>query len=205
MKPLLLAALLALPVVGSAQVTQSIALGVGFRRFGDRLERPGDSFGYSNSLAFELRGERKLGRRSGLILAVYAAPFSAQRATLGDVGIFDDVSTFGGELALSFRFKPTAPIFFYAGGEFQHVSKYSDPREAGGAFNEPGGTLGVGYDVHSSGKYNARVQIGLHLMKTADGTEWIGDEGVIPSPNTAKSLSRDWTFMLALRRALKKA
>jgi hypothetical protein len=41
-------------------------------------------------------------------------------------------------------------------------------------------------------------------MKPADGKEWQGDEGVIPSPNTATSLTQDWSFSVALRRSTRK-
>jgi hypothetical protein len=202
MKRALLAALFSLPLTVPAQMTStSLSLGVGFMTFGTRLERPDASFEYANSVAFDLRFEKSLTRRIGVMAAGFAAPFSGQRATIGDVGVFDDVSVFGGELALSFRFKPAAPIYFFGGGIFKHFSDYSDPRETGGANNEPGGVLGVGYDRRSSGRVNFRVQLAVHLMKPADGKQWQGEQGVIDSPNTAKSLTQDWTFGIALRRS----
>jgi hypothetical protein len=81
-----------------------------------------------------------------------------------------------------------------------HFSKYADPLETGGGVNEPGAAFGLGYDL-GSGKYNFRIQLGLHLMKPADGKEWLGEEGPIPSPNTATSLTQDWSFSVALRRS----
>lgn len=202
MKRALILAIVALPLTAAAQMTpQSLSLGVGFTTFGTRLEREDDSFEYANSASVELRFEKSLTRRLGVMIAAFAAPFSAQRANLGDVGIFNDVSAFGGELALAFRFKPSAPVYFYGGGAFKHFSDYSDPREVGGAVNEPGAVLGTGFDIRSSGKYNFRVQLSVHLMKPAHGKEWQGDDGVIPSPNSATSLTQDWTFAVAMRRS----
>jgi hypothetical protein len=201
MKRAIALALILLPASSLAQSAQSVSLGLGFMTFGTRLEQTDATFQYANSLMGELRFEKSISRSYGIMAAAIVAPFSAQRATLGDFGVFDDVAAFGGEIALSFRFKPTAPIYFYAGGAFMHFSKYADPRELGGGVNEPGATMGAGFDLRTSAKYNVRFQLGLHLMKPADGTEWQGDDGPIPSPNTAKSLTQDWTFAIALRRS----
>jgi hypothetical protein len=201
MKKLVLVALLAAPGAAFAQASSSIALGAGFMTFGTRLEREDATFEYANSMSVELRAEKSLGRRFGVMVAGMIAPFSAQRATIGDFGVFDDVTAFGGELALSFRFKPTAPIYFYGGAAFMHFSDYSDPREVKKGVNEPGAAFGMGFDLNTSRKYNVRFQLGLHLMKPADGDQWEGPEGLIPSPNTAKSLTQDWSFSIALRRS----
>jgi hypothetical protein len=88
MKRLLILALLAVPGTVFAQASSSIALGAGFMTFGTRLERPGATFEYANSVNFELRAEKSIGRRFGLMIAGMVAPFSAQRTTLGDVSVF---------------------------------------------------------------------------------------------------------------------
>jgi hypothetical protein len=103
------------------------------------------------------------------------------------------VTAVGGEAALSFRFKPAAPIYFYGGAAFMHFSSYADPEEPEAGVNEPGAAFGVGYDL-GAGKYNFRLQLGLHVMKPADSES-------PASPNTAKSLTQDWSFSVALRRA----
>jgi hypothetical protein len=204
MKRLLVLALLVAPAAVAAQASSSVALGAGFMTFGTRLERSDATFEYANSLSVELRGEKSLGRRFGVLVAGMVVPFSAQRATIGDFGVFDDVMAFGGELALSFRFKPTAPIYFYGGGAFMHFTDYADPREVKAGVNELGGAFGLGFDLNTSRKYNVRFQLGLHLMKPADGDQWEGSEGLIPSPNTALSLTQDWSFSIALRRSSRK-
>jgi hypothetical protein len=194
-------AVLAAPCGALAQASSSIALGAGFMTFGTRLEREGATFQYANSVNFELRAEKSIGRRFGIMIAGMVAPFSAQRATDGDFEIFEDVTAFGGEAVLSFRFKPTAPIYFYGGGAFMHFSSYADPQEPRTGVNEPGAAFGAGYDI-GAGKYNFRIQLGLHLMKPADGKSRTTIEGeVVPSPNTATSLTQDWSFLIALRRA----
>jgi hypothetical protein len=196
--------LLVAPGTAFAQASSSVALGAGFMTFGTRLEREDFTFEYANSVSIELRGEKSLGRRLGIMIAGMVAPSSAQRATIGDFGIFDDVTAFGGELALSFRFKPSAPIYFYGGGVFMHFTDYADPREVKAGVNEPGAAFGLGFDLNTERKYNIRFQLGLHLMKPADGDQWEGPQGLIPSPNTALSLTQDWSFLVAFRRSSRK-
>jgi hypothetical protein len=214
MKRWICCALSVVPLAATAQAPNSLSAGFGFRLFGTRLTAPGAAHEYANSMELELRGERAISRRFGIMIAGMVAPNSAQKTNQGVTGTFGLVRAYGGELALSFRFKPIAPIYFYAGGAFMRFSRFADRADAREAASEFGTALGMGMDQPVTDGFNVRFQLAWNLMHPDDPPAFRSTPpdltttprpGVLyPTPNTAKSRTTDFRFSLAVRRTFQR-
>jgi hypothetical protein len=199
MKILRLAVLAIVPASAAAQLPElstvptSIALSLGVRTFGTRLEGEGVSHEYANSMELDFRIERGITRRLGVMIGVHTAPFSAFKRNDGDVNVSSTkVREFGADAGISARFKPAAPIFFYVGATHIRFSAYADILEQGKT-SETGGIFGIGYDKGATEDFNFRLFVGTRFMKPAEPPEG--------SSNSAPSLTNDWGISLGLRRA----
>lgn len=207
-------ALLCVPLAVNAQAPNSVAFGGGFRLYGTRLTGPNAKYKYAGSMEFELRGERAISRRFGVMLAGMFAPNSAQKTEQGFTGIYESVRAFGGEAALSFRFKPIAPIYFYGGAAYMRFSRFADVLDAVKAANEFGTAFGIGIDQRVTERYNLRFQVAWNMMHPDDPPAFRESPpevtttprpGVMyPTPNSAKSITRDFRFSMGVRRTFQR-
>ena len=200
----LLAVLLVAPVFAGAQIPTSVALTAGMHNFGTRVIGGGARHRYSGSMEFEVRGERAISRRFGVMLAAMAAPLSAQRtegaacnaecerAGGGETRIFAPVRAFGAEAALSFRFKPAAPIYFYCGAAYMRFSLFADVLDAPRPATDIGVATGFGLDQKVSDRYNLRFQFAWNMMRP--------DAPPPPTLNSPKSFTRDFRLSIGVRR-----
>ena len=170
----------------------SVSLTFSPKLFGTRLEGPGgDEFSYKSSVGLSLWGELPVTRRTGLLAAVTASPFSKQRVDggAGNVVVDQTVVLVSADVGVGARFKPAAPVFFFLGGGVVSASRYAAPQADGGSV-EPQGTVAVGYDARRRGPWNFRALYTGHVVKPAD------PEAPDISPS---STAFDWTIQLGGR------
>ena len=167
--------------------------------FGHRLKQGGSEAGYRSSIALGARGEYPLSRRTGLMVNVALAPFSRQQTETAetDRAIWGKAVVYRADAGVSFRFKPTAPVFFYAGGGVVGATKYAWPVEAdiSGTPIDPQAAFAVGYDGARRGRWNFRATYaGFVVFPTASGSQV-----------EAKATAYDWSVQLGARYALRSA
>ena len=142
---------------------------VGMRSFGDRARAVDRSTTkYGGSYAIGAMFEVPLSRRTAFTADLHVAPSAGQRlnAPTGVVS-YDDALATSLTAGLAARFRPQAPVFFFAGGGILSVSKKS-VADAEGSVIEPVGDFGFGYDGARVGAWNIRGVFRGYVVKPAD-------------------------------------
>jgi hypothetical protein len=137
-----------------------------------------------------------LTRRTGLLLAAGIAPLSQQRGQSSSSTVLSEKLMVGiADAAIGFRFKPSAPVFFAAGGGLTYSTRPPVP-ESTGSVMEPHAVISVGYDAGSSDSWNIRTVLNNRVVI-------VGDDGM---PETVdKSMAYDWSFDLVFRYKFRRA
>ncbi|MGI8497354.1 MAG: hypothetical protein ACR2OG_07220 [Gemmatimonadaceae bacterium] len=168
--PALLALASAAPLSGQLLESRrafepAVSLWIGPTIFGPRVSVGGQDYSYSSSVSLGMRAERSITRRAGIMGDVSVAPLSkiSQRSAISR----SDSSralVFRADAALGWRFKPRAPVFFFAGGGIVGASRRAGP--AGGSATDPEVTYGLGYDGSSGGAggWNFRAGYQGHVV-----------------------------------------
>ena len=170
----------------------ALTLSISAKQFGTRLDDATSEFRYKSSAGLSVWTELPLTRRTGLLATANLTPFSKQRVEGGaadNVAVYGDVVTYGADVGLAARLKPSAPVFFFLGGGLVAASESAHPDDDGGAV-EPQGTFAVGYDARRRGPWNLRAIYVGHLVIPADGN--------VPDASPA-STAYDWSFQLGGR------
>lgn len=173
---------------------------IGASGFGTRYTTPGFGTRYSSSLAGGLRGDLPLTRRLGILANVEVAPFARQKTSdeSGSAVLTARTYLWRGDVGIGWRFKPVAPVFFYAGGGVVGASRPSYPGFIGSVL-DPQAAVGVGLDRPSTGRVNFRAAYTAYFVFPRDltATDWAGSA---PAPHpSAKSGAYDWALQFGLR------
>ena len=169
----------------------ALTLSISAKQFGTRLQGANSDFRYKSSAGLSVWTELPLTRRTGLLATANLTPFSKQRVenSADNVAVFGRVVTYGADVGIGARLKPSAPVFFFFGGGMVAASDYADPADDGGVF-EPQGTFAVGYDARRRGPWNIRAVYMGHVVRPAEGN--------LPDTSPA-STAYDWSFQLGGR------
>jgi hypothetical protein len=210
--PLRLAALVAAgaaPVAAQPLLTSqrafepAVSPWIGLGGFGHRYTNSVVEAGFYSSVSMGLGADLPVTRRIGLLLNTEFAPRSAQR-TKSDAATtqYERVTQLRADLSLGWRFKPRAPIYFFAGGGIHHSSKAAYPG-FDGATTHPEATFGLGFDKarKSGSPWNFRMVFANHLVfpKAPDAGSFSG--GTVAPQLDVHSTAYDWTVQLGARRS----
>jgi hypothetical protein len=207
MRPLLLAsaAVAALAARAGAQFgdagrafESAVTPWIGPMSFGNRLQFNFIEARYRSSIAAGARAELPLTRRLGAMANVGVAPFSRQQTEDPNSRQVFRANTivYRADAGLSWRFKPRAPIFFYAGGGVTGASRYAMPADdLAGSVIEPQAAFALGYDAGQRGRWNFRVvYAGYVVFPTSTASEI-----------KAKGAAYDWAVQLGARYSFRAA
>ena len=167
----------------------AVTTSIGVRNFGGRAKTVEGKATYTGSAEVGVRGDFPLTRRTAFMLDLSIAPFAKQEATTLTSAVVRE-KVLAGTLtgALAARFKPRAPVFFYAGIAAMYFSKRPVPGIEGSS-TEPAVAFGVGYDAVQRGPWNLRAVFSNYVLKPADPGGGI----------TVESTAYDWAFQVGAR------
>ncbi|MDQ6887607.1 MAG: outer membrane beta-barrel protein [Gemmatimonadota bacterium] len=172
----------------------SASLWIGPTVFGPRVSVGGQDYSYSSSVSLGARAERSVTRRVGLLGDVSISPLSkiSQRSSISR----SDSSTavvYRANAALGWRFKPSAPVFFFAGGGMVGANRRAGP--TGGSSTDPEVTYGLGYDGGTQNRWSFRaVYQGYVVFPSAPPATADGSARAV-----ARSTTHDFSIQLGAR------
>ena len=169
----------------------AVSAALGLASFDPRVtENEVASYAYKGSLLVSLRYDQPITRRTGLLLSLATAPLSQQRGESDVSTVLTDAVVIGiADVAAGFRFKPTAPVFFSAGGGMTYATRRAYP-DASGAATEPHALFAIGYDAKSSNSWNVRTVFSNRFIIPSEDDQ----------PETErKSFAHDWTLEIGGR------
>lgn len=174
----------------------SITPWIGSTFYDKRLSAPNRKAGYRNSPTVGLRADFPITRRIGLIGGVSVSPMSKQleESSFGS-SFVENVTAYRAEAGLGWRFKPTAPVFFYGGGGVFGATKYALPGTSGSVL-EPMAAFGLGYDRASKGRWSFRAALTTYLVFPS------APDPPSDSPDLkieAASVAQDWALQIGGR------
>lgn len=162
---------------------RSAGASFGVASFDTRSQSLGAKFTYKSSLTVGGRLDQPLSRRTGLLLNAAVAPLTQQKGEGTGSTVLSNKLIIGVvDAGIGFRFKPSAPVFFLAGGGLTYATRPPVP-ESTGSVAEPHGVIAIGYDARSTDAWSIRTVFTSRIVIPGDDNDALSE---------ASSFATDW-------------